>query len=178
MAKFDPDTNKFKMPSVATRIGTIFKKMGNLLATEYIKRDNNEGLKKVENFLKLFQEDFGTTINKIAEKTVTQNKRRGKIELPSMEDIQKLYNYLKEKRSILYSDLIKSYNYSTWLEWLKVTLISMQVYNRRRAGEIEKVLIEDYKCYKSIGEHTNPEVYNSLSEAGKEVILLFLIIIK
>lgn len=47
----------------------------------------------------------------------------------------------------------------------------MQVYNRRRAGEIEKVLIEDYKCYKSIGEHTNPEVYNSLSEAGKEVIL-------
>lgn len=54
----------------------------------------------------------------------------------------------------------------------------MQVYNRRRAGEIEKVLIEDYKCYKSIGEHTNPEVYNSLSEAGKEVILLFLIIIK
>lgn len=95
--------------------------MGNLLATEYIKRDNNEGLKKVENFLKLFQEDFGTTINKIAEKTVTQNKRRGKIELPSMEDIQKLYNYLKEKRSILYSDLIKSYNYSTWLELLKVT---------------------------------------------------------
>lgn len=71
--------------------------MGNLLATEYIKRDNNEGLKKVENFLKLFQEDFGTTINKIAEKTVTQNKRRGKIELLSMEDIQKLYNIWKKK---------------------------------------------------------------------------------
>jgi hypothetical protein len=34
-------------------------------------------------------------------------------------------------------------------ELLKVIFISMQVYNRRRAGKIEKVLIEDYKCYKS-----------------------------
>lgn len=49
----------------------------------------------------------------------------------------------------------------------------MQVYNRRRAGEIEKVLIEDYKCYKSVEEHTNPEVYNSLSQSGKEVILYY-----
>lgn len=49
----------------------------------------------------------------------------------------------------------------------------MQIYNRRRAGEIEKVLIEDYKCYKSVGEHIDPEVYNSLSETGKEVPLLF-----
>lgn len=90
-----------------------------------------------------------------------------------MEDIQKLYNYLKEERSIFYNDLIKSYKYSTWLELLKVTLTSIQVYNRRRAGEIEKVLIEDYKCYKSVGEHTNPEVYNSLSEVGKEVMLCY-----
>lgn len=171
VAQFDFNTNKFKTPSIATRLGTLLNKLGNMLATEYIKRDNNEGLRNVENFLKLLKEDYGTTINKIAEETVTQNKRHGKIELPNMEDIQKLYNYLKEKINILYSDLIKSYNYSTWLELLKVTLISMQVYNRRRAGEIEKVLIEDYKCYKSVGEHTDPEVYNSLLQAGKEVIL-------
>lgn len=178
VAQFDPDTNKFKTPSVATRLGTLLKKLGNLLATEYIKRDDNEGIRNVDNFLRLLQEDYGTTINKVAEETITQNKRYTKFELPSIEDIQKLYNYLKEKRSVLYTDLIKSYNYSTWLELLKVTLISMQVYNRRRAGEIEKVLIEDYKCYKSVGEHTNPEVYNSLSQAGKEVMLSFLIIIE
>lgn len=181
VAKYDANTNKFKTPSVATRLGTLLKKLGNLLSTEYIKKDDNEGLKNVENFLKLLQEDYGTSINKVAEETVTQNKRRGKIELPSMEDIQKLYNYLKEKRNVLYNDLVKSYNYNTWLELLKVTLISLQVYNRRRAGEIEKILIEDYKCYKSVGEHTDPEVYNSLSETGKEVniiVFILLIIIK
>jgi len=57
---------------------------------------------------------------------------------------------------------------------LKIILTSIQVYNRRRAGEIEKILIEDYKCYKSVGEYTDPEVYNSLSKTGKEVILIFL----
>ncbi|XP_029158334.1 uncharacterized protein LOC114945545 [Nylanderia fulva] len=173
VAQFNPDTNKFKTPSVATRLGTLLKKLGNILCTEYIKKDDNEGLRKVENFLKLLEEDYGATINKIAEETVTQNKRHNKIELPDMEDIQKLYNYLKEERNILYSELLKSYNYSTWLELLKVTLISMQVYNRRRAGEIEKVLIEDYKSFKSVGEHTDSEVYNSLSESGKEAIKKF-----
>lgn len=100
VAKFDFDTNKFKTPSIATRLGTLLNKLGNMLAIEYIKRDNSEGLRNVENFLKLLKEDYGTTINKIAEETVTQNKRHGKIELPSMDDIQKLYNYLKEKRNI------------------------------------------------------------------------------
>lgn len=123
--------------------------------------------------MKLLEEDYGTSINKTAEETSTQNKRHVITELPSMEDIQKLYNYLTGRRNTLYTDLTKSYNYNTWLELLGITLISMQVYNRRRAGEIEKVLIEDYKCYKSVGEHTNREIYNSLSETGKEVSLLF-----
>ena len=137
--------------------------------TECIKKDDDKGLKDVENFLKLLQEDYGTSINKIAEETITQNKRHTTIELPSTEDIRKLYNFLKERRNKLYNDLIESYNYNTWLELLKVTLTSLQVYNRRRSGEIEKVLIEDYKCYKSVGKHTNPEVYNSLSQTEKEV---------
>lgn len=47
VAQFDPNTNKFKTPSVATRLDTLFKKLGNLLATEYIKRDDNEGLRNV-----------------------------------------------------------------------------------------------------------------------------------
>lgn len=72
----------------------------------------------------------------------------------------------------MYNELGKSYNYNIWLELLKVTLISMQVYNRRRASETEKVLIKDYKYYKSIGEHTNSEVYNSLSEAGRVNIII------
>lgn len=72
----------------------------------------------------------------------------------------------------MYNELGKSYNYNIWLELLKVTLISMQVYNRRRASETEKVLIKDYKYYKSIGEYTNSEVYNSLSEAGRVNIII------
>jgi len=55
------------------------------------------------------EEDYGTTINKVAEETLTQSKRYYEVELPSMQDIQKLYNYLKEMGCILYSNLLKSY---------------------------------------------------------------------
>lgn len=107
------------------------------------------------------------------QKKLQQSKRHKKVKLLSMKDIQKLYNYLKDNTCELSNDLLKSCNYSTWLELLKATLTSIQFYKRRRADEMEKVLIEDYKCYKCIGEHTDPEVYNSLSESGKEVISIF-----
>ena len=88
MCQFDAATNKFKAPSVATRLGTLLKKMGNLLATECIKKDDDKGLKDVENFLKLLQEDYGTSINKIAEETITQNKRHTTV-TSGMEVVQR-----------------------------------------------------------------------------------------
>lgn len=104
VAQFDSDNNTFKAPSIATRLGGLLKKLGNLLITEYIKQDNDD-LKNVVHFLQLLEENYGTLINKIAKKTVSKSKRHDEDELPDMEDIQKLYNYLQEK---IHSDILTS----------------------------------------------------------------------
>lgn len=42
-----------------------------------------------ENFLKIVQEDYGISVNKIVEENITQYKRQKKVTLPPTEDIKK-----------------------------------------------------------------------------------------
>ncbi|XP_011702592.1 PREDICTED: uncharacterized protein LOC105458763 isoform X2 [Wasmannia auropunctata] len=106
VAQLNPNTNKFKSPSVAIRIGYLLKTLGNLLSTEYIKRDDNKRLRNTEKFLKLLKQDYEITINTIAQENTEQNKKLFKSKVLKIKDIQKiykLYDYLKELKDMLES---------------------------------------------------------------------------
>lgn len=49
-------------------------------------------------------------------------------------------------------------------------LILLQLFNRRRAGEIERILIEDFQSHTDLNEDTHKELYQSLSSASQKVI--------
>ncbi|XP_050459357.1 uncharacterized protein LOC126855594 [Cataglyphis hispanica] len=59
--------------------------------------------------------------------------------------------------------------YNTWLELTKVTLTSTQVFNRRRAGEIERVTIEDFHTREGITKETYLDLYKSLGTNLQQV---------
>lgn len=107
VADFDYINKKYGAPSVASNIGTYLKHVGNLLVTECIKTNDIKKQGNTENFLKIIQEDYGTSINKIVEENITQHKRQKKVTLLSMEDIKKLHSYLQNERRSLYSKLQK-----------------------------------------------------------------------
>ena len=81
---------------------------------------------------------------------MNQNKRRKKVVLPSKSDIIKLHDFLRDKRQTAYNFLKEEFSYEAWLTLAKAALTSVQVFNRRRAGEIERTFIEDYKAYEGI----------------------------
>jgi len=95
--------------------------------------------------------------------------------LPSKRDIKKLYNYLHEKRKAAYEQLKQGFIYQIWLSLAQSMLILLQLFNRRRIDEIERVLIEDFQSYRSINENAHKELYQSLSSAAQKVIIIFLI---
>ncbi|KAK2578258.1 hypothetical protein KPH14_012602 [Odynerus spinipes] len=159
----------YEVPSVASRLGTLIKQIGKLLITECIRRNDVERQQTTKNYLKLLVEEFGVTVNKTVEETVSHNKRQNKVNLPSNEDIRKLCNYLTDKRNTLFSALRESFSYTLWYNLLEVALISLQVFNRRRAGEIERVLIDDFKNRESISEKTYADLYKSLSTNSQEI---------
>lgn len=131
-----------------------------------------------ENFLKIVQEDYGISINKIVEENITQHKRQKKVLLPSMEDIKKLHLYLKNKRTLSYKQLyIKKFIYKTWLELAKVTLTSIQVFNRKRAEEIERVTIEDFNTREGVTKQSCIDLYRLLGKNLQQVLIKYFLLL-
>lgn len=144
MSGFDDRTSTYKVTTTPQLMGTLLKKIGNLLITQSIKNKDYETKKNTEEFLALLIDDFPTSVNKAALEAQEENRRCKKTELPLMDDIKKLRNYLDEKRKSLYEILKETFCYNSWLELTKVTLTFVQLFNRRRAGEIEHLLIKDF----------------------------------
>ncbi|XP_036150106.1 uncharacterized protein LOC118648017 isoform X2 [Monomorium pharaonis] len=169
VAGFDEYKNVYKVPSVAFNLGTYIKHVGEILINECIKNHDPMKMELAENFLKLLKQDYGTSVNRTVLETQMQQKRQKKIILPSTEDIRKLDNYLTEKRQEAYNNLTKEYSYKEWLSLLETTLISVQLFNRRRAGETERIQISEFQNYHSIDEETNKDMYKSLSMEARRL---------
>lgn len=169
VAGFSTSTKIYAAPSVASRLGTLLKQIGKLNITQCIKRNKLEEETNIENFLKLLQEDFGVSVNKAVEESMLRAKRHQLQELPSIADIKLLHNYLQTNRRIAFEQLKYEFTYNAWRQLAQFTLISVQVFNRRRAGEIERIIIDDYNHQEGINEQTNPDLYESLSAETRKV---------
>ncbi|XP_039304119.1 uncharacterized protein LOC113005529 isoform X2 [Solenopsis invicta] len=165
VAKYNSEEKVYETPSVAANLSTLIKHIGNLLIAECIKEEKN----LVEDFLKLIVVDIGTSVNRTIIETQSAQRRRKTTKLPSLEDIKKLYEHLKKKQTEAFETLKQSFSYHNWVSLAKVTLISVHVFNRRRAGEIERVLIKDFKNYEKINENMHKDIYTSLSKSNKKI---------
>lgn len=164
-------TKVYAAPSVASRIGTLIKQIGNLGIAECIKRSKLQEKMNIENFLKLLQEDFSVSVNKTVEESILRAKRYQLQDLPSLEDIKLLHNFLQTNRRLAFQRLNDLFTYDNWRQLAQFTLISVQVFNRRRAEEIERISIDDYKHQEGINERTNSDLYESLSPEAQKVYL-------
>ncbi|KAJ8952372.1 hypothetical protein NQ317_003332 [Molorchus minor] len=147
--KFDNQTNCYETPTVPFQIGSLLKYIGNVLINESIKRHDDVRRKNVEDFLKLLDMDVA-------------------VSLPLREDIKKLHFYLIKKMEEAVIKLNSSFSIESWTELAESTLVYIQLFNRRRAGEIERTLIEDFEKYQKIDENTDKDLFMSLSEDSRQ----------
>lgn len=56
-----------------------------------------------------------------------------------------------------------------WLNGLKVIAAYILVFNRRRVGDIQNILISGLKRIECIDKKTDPEEFNLLDESGKKI---------
>lgn len=169
VAGYDKNTNFFAAPSNATTLSTTLKKLGEILVNECIKEQNVQRQKEVKDFLKLLRLEVSVGVNRIAMESAVQIQRRKTVKLPSTQDIKIFHDYLANKRKEMFRQLNSYFNKDTWRELAEITLVSIQLFNRRRAGEIERVLIDDFRCYQSIDENVDKDLYNSLSNESKQL---------
>lgn len=56
-----------------------------------------------------------------------------------------------------------------WKQLAETTLLTIQIFNRRRAGEMERCFIEDFASYQTINETTHKELFQSLTDKNKHL---------
>lgn len=161
MCQLNEETGRYKSAATAFAVGTYLKKISFYLISEYIKKKDRERQNDVKDFLQLLQEGLPHDVYKTVGENQLELKRKKVIELPSTEDIITLRNFLNERRELYMQRLNERYSFNDWKELMSVVLISLQLFNRRRAGEIERVRIEDFKRHEKLRE--DDEMLDDLS---------------
>lgn len=167
VAGLDEEVGIYSKPTTAAMLGTLLKKVAHVLIAECIKCQDDDKKVLVKDFLELLTEDYGISVNKTVIETRLQHERQKSDDLPSMDDIAKLYIYLKCKRQKAFDDLTNEYKYENWLILAECTLTSVQLFNRKRAGEIERILIADFEQYKGIDPDAT-DLFNKISLKAQE----------
>ncbi|KYN00576.1 hypothetical protein ALC62_08645 [Cyphomyrmex costatus] len=164
--KYDEKTETYGVSFNALSLGTMLKKLCQVLITKYIMEHNSKKQKLVEDFKKILDSEYGYVVNKTVLETQSKQNRQKKVELPLSSDIIKFNEYLENKR-ISETEILKDhFSHTAWRSLAEVTLIIIQLFNRRRAGEIERAFINDYK--NSMRVTDKDEEYKKLRVSEKE----------
>lgn len=119
----------------------------------------------VENFIKLFEEDYPISVNKAVHETQGHRNRQKRVVLPTMNDVKILNSYLTDERIKAFNTLkTDRFSIIAWRILAETTLISTMMFNRRHAGELERLLIENLANPVAISKEEAPELYKSLSK--------------
>lgn len=170
VAGLDEDTGMYRAPSVASTIGTLVKQVGAIYISECIKKKETEKKLAAEDFLKLLTEDYGISINRAVQETQSYRKRQKKIVLPLKSDIYRLFKFLSDERNKAFAELNNKYSFQVWLRLAETCLSSVQLFNRRRAGEIERMMIEDIENVQHLNDVENHDEFQTLSEKHRKLV--------
>lgn len=76
--------------------------------------------------------------------------------------------YLNDRLKTAYDTLKQQFSLNAWEILAETCLLSIQLFNRRRAGEIERALIEDFQNYQEVNENTIGTSYLLLNNDEKK----------
>lgn len=164
---------KMNTPSTGADAGTMIKKCGKLLIREYIVLEKDKEMKEVEKFLSLFELDYTTTISNLVVESKLRFQRRKIITVPTIDDVIKLKEYVQTLQKENYDKLLIKFSYEAWITLASATLIGTQIFNRKRAGEIERLEIEDYNAIQSVDASTNQAIFKTLSKDDQNLCKLY-----
>ncbi|CAG5096895.1 Protein of unknown function [Cotesia congregata] len=108
-------------------------------------------------------------VNKIASESQAKMRRHKIIILPITKDIQKLIIHIKITKKNCFDILKERFDYHTWLAASKLVAAYLLVFNRRRVGDVQNMVISDMDRLQSIDEQADKEEYNALDDDGKKI---------
>ncbi|XP_069380678.1 uncharacterized protein [Paralichthys olivaceus] len=164
---YDSETQKFLIPSLATKLGNALVKVSKLLKAQGLISNNKELVKNASEFQEVHQEKW----NEMISATALRNIREAKWNVPSLmpftDDIQKMHAYLNKEQDEWYKSLSEDPSTKAWMELTKISLAQIILFNRRREGEVASMPLSAFLSRDTSDPHT--DVDWALSELEKNL---------
>lgn len=163
VAGYNNDSKKYAIPSVALKIGHTLHKLAGLLKLDGIKERDETKINNAELFEKLYSLDWKESVSLKAHRTLEALKYNKPQLLPLVEDVMKLHNFLHCKSE----EILTNATTNEYAELCKVTLTQIILFNRKRAGEAERIKVSDY--LQAQENSVDPAVASSLTKFELEL---------
>ena len=170
VARYNSKEEIYDAPTNASQLGTFLKVIGKKLISVCIRNHDRQKKRVVEEFLDLHSDEFAIRVNRTVSETQIKMACQKKIQLPCDEDIKRLYSFVENKRISAYANLKKTFTDSNRKILGETILLSILIFNRRRPGELERMLIDDFKNRSTITSNSNKQLLESLSEEARRAV--------
>ncbi|XP_034092633.1 uncharacterized protein LOC117559977 isoform X2 [Gymnodraco acuticeps] len=171
VAGFDSETNTYKCPSLALKIGHSLKKMSMLVESRANVQSNYSAAKDARTFRRVYETRWNELISAASLRTLQESKWNAPQLLPFTKDVQTLHSYLDVQQQEVHIKLSADKSPQTWSQLAKVTLTQVILFNRRRAGEVSKMPLSAYLSQNP--SHPQEDVNIALSELEKKLCKYF-----
>ncbi|KAG7465900.1 hypothetical protein MATL_G00159130 [Megalops atlanticus] len=164
---YDEDKCTFQSPSLAMTLGRSVQKIASLVAFQ-AKIDGDSGkAQKTRNFKEMYQSKWNELLFANALRTLQEEKWNVPQVLPFTEDVKKMHLYLDKKQDEHYHSLSTEASSKNWTALAKVLLTQIILFNRRREGEVSKMLLSSFVPKETEGLHE--DIALALSELEKKL---------
>ena len=170
---FDEEAHIYTVPSLALKMGYCLKECTKIEINCCTVKGPSAAEKKAryEEFLLLCDREWSHEISSHALRSLHQRKFNKPVVLPLAEDVKLLHDYLAKKAEKCTQSLSNEPSSAVWNELSKVTLTQVIIFNRRRGGEAERLLLSTY-CSAANGS-TNEDVDVCLSQVERTLCKQF-----
>jgi len=171
---FDEDRHVYETPSLALKMGHSLKELARIQINSCTVAGRVEDKQKCEEFLSLCTNEWSHEVSSHALRSLHHRKFNKPLVLPLAEDVKLLHNHLTSRASECTEQLARSPSDVSWCELCQVTLTQVVIFNRRRGGEAQRMLLSTY--LNSDVQNVNEDLETCLSEVERALCKEFRIV--
>ena len=128
------------------------------------KRESIKKKKEIENFLELLNGEYATDVNKtVAESQIRQKLEIPEATIPDISEIRKFSTYIRQEAQQAFEKLSKNFSEENYTRLSETTLLIMQIFNRKRAGDIQRIEIAHLGTSSTFSASSDPELYKNIT---------------
>ncbi|CDQ60589.1 unnamed protein product [Oncorhynchus mykiss] len=162
MSGHDPTSDRYKTPSLALKIGYSLKRATEIAFGESRMTEDREAEAQAKRFIELLENNWNNCFSGLSLSDVPQ------FDVSSLtEDLIKLQKFLKVAEDTAKRELLESPTNAVWKKLNETLLAEIALFNRKRTGEVAKMLLETYTNRKK--SPASADIFNSLSRLEQEL---------